>query len=62
MKKIHPTVTSFSPSESPYHFGLTYLLLHMLVYDEWNILFLKTEGDEFSHQAVRLAKDVFSSP
>jgi hypothetical protein len=34
----------------------------MLVYDEWNFLFLKTEGDELSHQAVRFAKDVFSSP
>ncbi|AAS41297.1 hypothetical protein BCE_2379 [Bacillus cereus ATCC 10987] len=38
------------------------MLLHMLVYDEWNILFLKTEGDEFSHQAVYFAKDVLSSP
>ncbi|ACK88627.1 hypothetical protein bcere0016_21990 [Bacillus cereus 95/8201] len=38
------------------------MLLIMHVYDEWNILFLKTEGDDFSHQAVRLAKDVFSSP
>ncbi|EEL70923.1 hypothetical protein bcere0026_21060 [Bacillus mycoides] len=38
------------------------MLMHMLVYDEWNILLLKTEGDEFSHQAVRFAKDVFSSP
>ncbi|OOQ93902.1 hypothetical protein EXW31_11805 [Bacillus mycoides] len=54
-------VTSFSPSESPYHFGL-HCFLHMLVYDEWNILLLKTEGDDFSHQAVRFAKDVFSSP
>ncbi|OQR56442.1 hypothetical protein CDB3_12880 [Bacillus sp. CDB3] len=54
-------VTSFSPSESPYHFGL-HCSLHMLVYDEWNILLLKTEGDDFSHQAVCFAKYVFSSP
>ncbi|PDY80763.1 hypothetical protein CON06_21065 [Bacillus cereus] len=54
-------VTSFFPYVSPFHSAFIAFLL-MLVYDEWNILLLKTEGDDFSHQAVRFAKDVFSSP